>query len=490
MRYAKSIKHGGMLVEASDCDHSSYVKLGLCCPFCGNPVFLSKGRDFKGSKKRKAYKTAAYFSHFKGVEAEECELRSTSEGKARYAESRAKAKQQRLSKFQSAIAFILELNPKWNNWELAYNMAYRNFCIDQAPGKWQGYLQRNAAKLSNLQGKIKKELVACLNVMYPFVKDNDVEHLNYLAESKLEQKLHGEICQEVVSYLFSPGGKKDLFPLMAIAIYEMTFLEQLINTISFGQQGELRIGAKLIRGGLFSLNFFKKISDFANQGVGTKTVSIDGVIKVFVDYIMSTPWASGFELLAEKASNSITLESELDLRGFWLVTNKKKKIGGIVIISDDILQIETVNFQNWWQSIQLAQSYSMYRDPASGARKIIIRQQSLPVPINDIQVTAEICAPGNLYGGISEIALTRNREVIGAAKFWLRLDDHKLKKKYSKELKIVRGTKDIFNAPCLYLNQYTEDIYSSLLMTIFASYIVTAKVPLAEKLKYMYPQLI
>jgi hypothetical protein len=37
---ASSIRFGGLLVEASDCDYTSFKHLGLLCPICKRSVFL------------------------------------------------------------------------------------------------------------------------------------------------------------------------------------------------------------------------------------------------------------------------------------------------------------------------------------------------------------------------------------------------------------------------------------------------------------------
>jgi hypothetical protein len=64
MRYASSIRYGGELIEAEDCDYESYKSLGLLCPECRDPVFLrAEGtRQVKG----KDVKIGAHFSHFPG----------------------------------------------------------------------------------------------------------------------------------------------------------------------------------------------------------------------------------------------------------------------------------------------------------------------------------------------------------------------------------------------------------------------------------------
>lgn len=67
MRYAESIRYGGQLIEAQDCDHDSYKMLGLLCPECKSPVFLRTKHErlIKG----KYHPVEPTFSHFKAVDA-------------------------------------------------------------------------------------------------------------------------------------------------------------------------------------------------------------------------------------------------------------------------------------------------------------------------------------------------------------------------------------------------------------------------------------
>jgi hypothetical protein len=64
MKYASSIRYGGELIEAKDCDYESYKHLGLLCPECKDPVFL-KAEGLR-SLKDKDVRVGAHFSHFPG----------------------------------------------------------------------------------------------------------------------------------------------------------------------------------------------------------------------------------------------------------------------------------------------------------------------------------------------------------------------------------------------------------------------------------------
>jgi hypothetical protein len=73
MHFAKSLRYGGVFVEAKKCDRDSYLKLGLLCPVCNSPVFYvgeqSRAEHFRKTPKGektpvKSTFVEAFFSHF------------------------------------------------------------------------------------------------------------------------------------------------------------------------------------------------------------------------------------------------------------------------------------------------------------------------------------------------------------------------------------------------------------------------------------------
>ncbi len=57
MECARAIALYGKIIYPEECNYSSYKKLGLRCPSCGEPVHLKQGR------KRKPH-----FAHFSGTD--------------------------------------------------------------------------------------------------------------------------------------------------------------------------------------------------------------------------------------------------------------------------------------------------------------------------------------------------------------------------------------------------------------------------------------
>ena len=77
MRYAKSLRYGGDLVDAADCDWNSFKKLVPLCPICSQPVYLRKQAE-RSLASGKVAKIPAHWAHFKAASEEDkaaCEAR-------------------------------------------------------------------------------------------------------------------------------------------------------------------------------------------------------------------------------------------------------------------------------------------------------------------------------------------------------------------------------------------------------------------------------
>lgn len=114
MKFAKSMRYGGELINAMECDYDSYLHLGVVCPECHESLFLRAGGD-RVSPKGKAYKVGAHWCHRKGTPEQiaACELRVngyTEQDRARIA---AQARGQRLKLLQRW--FWAAIENEWGN---------------------------------------------------------------------------------------------------------------------------------------------------------------------------------------------------------------------------------------------------------------------------------------------------------------------------------------------------------------------------------------
>jgi hypothetical protein len=109
---ALSIRYGGLLVDAADCNYESFKNLGLLCPICKKSVFLvSASNRETHTRKRKDGRTTqvrectvpAHFNHHHDVsesEVLECELRSQTLTQTHRIAIAAKARGQRIKTMQ------------------------------------------------------------------------------------------------------------------------------------------------------------------------------------------------------------------------------------------------------------------------------------------------------------------------------------------------------------------------------------------------------
>ena len=124
MKEAQSMRYGGLFVQASECDYTSFKHQGLLCPCCKKTVFLVAGsersphqRTLKDGSVRevKQAKIEAYFAHHPDTEkssVEACELRSTQITQAQKALIAAQARGQRQKALQAHCWKILKTSIK------------------------------------------------------------------------------------------------------------------------------------------------------------------------------------------------------------------------------------------------------------------------------------------------------------------------------------------------------------------------------------------
>lgn len=101
MQFAESIRYGGQLIDAEDCDYESYHRLGLLCPECKCPVFLRAKHErlIKGQ----IVKVKPSFAHFKAIDPKQiaqCENRVSVYSKVDIEKRVVSARNQRLKLLQ------------------------------------------------------------------------------------------------------------------------------------------------------------------------------------------------------------------------------------------------------------------------------------------------------------------------------------------------------------------------------------------------------
>lgn len=195
MDRAKAMYLGGEIIDAHDCNYSSYYNDGLRCAVCGEPVFLKRGSIRK-----------PHFAHHSGTDpqqVEECELRLSSYGNSSQINSFIKDRGQRLKLFRdhflSLISFendVLITNSEFNNW------------INSIKRDYDKGINNIITNCTNYFLRYRYKIVA------KYIKSITIDN-NKLA---FEQQ---EIALEAISYLCIKSSCKLLEYLLYYGIYKL-----------------------------------------------------------------------------------------------------------------------------------------------------------------------------------------------------------------------------------------------------------------------------
>lgn len=485
MRYAKSIRYGGLWVDAQRADYQSYLNFALNCPYCGAPVYVNKGRSFSGSKKLKAYKTQSYFAHFQGVDATTCELRSKSSGKVSYGKSQALAKQQRKQKLEQLFELLLELSPRHTNWKTTRLMGYLNW-IGQKKSSW-------IASLNNTYSVHKANISSihhCLDETLDSFDDitERLNHLNYLKDD-FELIRHREICHEVVNYMFGGGANEFLLDLLGVINYEVSWIKVVLHECKY-KFSEERLQALMRLVSVYGCLVCGKISGIpriVNQGIEHKS-DICASSRLVAALIAAVPWAEGFELfelskrwldtqtpsLDRSCLKSVYSRRQFSLACRWFAIYDNSSERDIVIQHAFIEGRIAENKQmiDWWQNLPVEQSW----DIRLGT---YVENIDAPLKGNEgFRVVAAIRYNGiNIFGPYSTFSITFRGQTVCTACFWFKLDDIRMQKKIGKLLKSSIETKYLhyaFEAPGLLIEEALPDPKFRLILTNTVSLWISA----------------
>lgn len=150
MKYASSIRYGGQLVKAVDCDYQDYKHLGLLCPNCKDPVFL------QGESSRilgeKTISIPPHFKHFTAKDAplvKQCEARVAKYDQKELKRRAIKTRNQRLQILQKFFWKIIETNPytpKYNELEALKKMIIEETAAKEQFTEWLNQGRQNRRK--------------------------------------------------------------------------------------------------------------------------------------------------------------------------------------------------------------------------------------------------------------------------------------------------------------------------------------------------------
>lgn len=235
MKYAASIRYGGQLVDAEDCDYEDYKKLQLLCPECKEPVFLQKG--FLRILVNKESPIPAHFKHFPCVAVElakSCESRIKQYDLKEIEKRKSQAKNQRLKLLQSDFWTLFLNNAK--------PLGFENDGV--SPQKMQTFINRFLAPERVIYfDKDRFESKESANAFY----------FKYIAKKPLDNNdtnsrkaLRECMLDDLMDYFITPESKfwiehKQKFSSKANTKLSETILQEIIDFVCCKSSLQLRL---------------------------------------------------------------------------------------------------------------------------------------------------------------------------------------------------------------------------------------------------------
>ena len=470
MRSAISLKYCGLSVNALDANYSSYNHLGLICQCCSEPVFLVNSRTV-GNTKRKLktgrvievgeYETEPYFAHFTSAE-KECQVRgnlSKSQVDREREKSHYQSKNQRLKHFQAKIKQILSLNPRTKNAGLFDSLWFRTYYRSGQKTTTNSYLRQAIASMRSQLHELRSKTTAILDRVSKLDNLNkrlpEVEYLN----NKLELKLHFQVVDEAISYLFSPAGYQVLAWLYRVAATETLMTEAIIDDLRHTEGDKsAQFNHVLIHGsyiltfkGIFGFldynliepNKLEKIVNnlkFRQSEPELLLYSLGGLIAL-------TPWRQGF--------NDNPIEPKINISHFYVASKSKvNKLGGYFLLNSAkskliLQQKRPLDLSSWIdESVRHIKTAKNYQTASAYIKR------NLPDPFGHLELEANI--PSWEFKESARFKLFKNTSCLVSIEFWFVL-------KNKREIdKLKRRNKEIHAQELELLSSHpTATIYSS-----------------------------
>lgn len=217
MKFAKSMRYGGELINAMECDYDSYLNLGVVCPECHESLYLRAGGE-RVSPKGKPYKIGAHWCHRKGTPEQiaGCELRVngyTEQDRARIA---AQARGQRLKLLQRW--FWTAIEKEWGELPLFFDR-------DRSPVP-KSYMGKTGDRLRDV---MKSEYVKW--IAYASEKHKKGEYsvsIDLFFGAQISpyryegsDLMHWKILEEVIDFVCAIGQQRAFNELVKMAFYIM-----------------------------------------------------------------------------------------------------------------------------------------------------------------------------------------------------------------------------------------------------------------------------
>lgn len=315
MQLASSIRYGGLLVNARDCDYEAYRNLGLVCPNCHESVFLVQGHERHYSKTSKTTTVNAHFNHRADKSANAialCELRVKQISPAEIRRRENASKNQRLRLFNRHLWNILQTCYKLDNFAqrqklvtegftkacpssraaLQVKKGYVSFICDFMSKESDFIISEADFFISNLRSKVTEEQL---------VLHESLKIILALWRQQIDARMQVEIYKEVVASLLQKKHLPILEKLIEISLHNFIVVTALSLESNLKDEERLQM-----------------FNSFFPANIGLKPEIVDGVFQALVETYVTkneeriravyhfvrddiletialTPWAEGFE---------------------------------------------------------------------------------------------------------------------------------------------------------------------------------------------------
>lgn len=314
MQYAASIKYGGLLVDASECDYEAFRNLGLTCPHCHESVFLVQGHERHYQKTSKTTEVASHFCHRPDKNKDAialCELRVRQITSAETQRRETKSKNQRLQLFNRHLWSILLTCYKLKNFEKkqqSLDSGFRSVCksepnVTVVKNAYKDFITQN---ISSYKNSIISEADFFFSDLMKKISDDklvlqeDLKAILTLWRQRIDAKMQVEIYKEAVTCLLQKKHLLILEKLIEASLHSLVTITALSVDLNLGDSDRLQIYNSFFTG---EINLNKETEIDVYQALMDAIITQDSerlsTIYHFVrddvlETIAFTPWAESF----------------------------------------------------------------------------------------------------------------------------------------------------------------------------------------------------
>lgn len=323
MKYASSIRYGGLLIAAPDCDYESFRNLGLTCMCCHESVFLVAGyhkpqhqREYNGKVITvAAFDAQPYFSHRPDKDKKElagCELRSQQITDKELQRNAIASKSQRIKLFNAHLWKILKLCYKLNDFKQSEALVKNGFKLVSATPVYSRLVSLLLLVYRQECSRIHSEASMFIEDLISKTQRSECTGSRALSDllsiwrSSIDKKMHIQIYNEVVDCLAIARHQPILEKLVVLGIYNFIACEAVRREQNLSFKDNLASFNRLHN---HTCNFkVETIAEVITEIVYMNTAQFEGLASFVRDDILEvvglTPWADGFETLTKLPPNS------------------------------------------------------------------------------------------------------------------------------------------------------------------------------------------